>query len=61
MIEEVKGMVVRDNPGRRVFRCTKCSEVFAEQPWPRYLTDHPQECWTCGDPDDLEDDNSQGD
>lgn len=61
MIEEMKGMVVPDNPGRRVFRCTECDEVFAEEPWPRGHTDEPQECWMCGTTDDLDDDDQKED
>jgi uncharacterized C2H2 Zn-finger protein len=59
MIEQLKGMVVRDDPERRLFRCTECSEVFAEEPWPRYLADHPQECPMCGVVDDDDDDDGE--
>jgi hypothetical protein len=61
VIEEMKNMVVRDEPGRRVFRCTQCDGIFAEDPWPRSIVDHPQDCWNCGVTDDLQDDDSEDD
>jgi DNA-directed RNA polymerase subunit RPC12/RpoP len=49
MIEQLEDFHVDGDPERRVFRCTGCGEVFAEDPWPRSAVDHPQECSTCDD------------
>jgi hypothetical protein len=57
MMNEMKGWVNKEEPGRRAFACTECGEWALEEPWPRRGPDNPQECWWCGSEDILGDDD----
>ncbi len=56
-MNEMKGWVNKEEPGRRAFACTECGEWALEEPWPRHGPDNPQECWWCGSEDILGDDD----